>query len=59
MGAIVVFFFMELEFLELELHVKLEFSKGGRLLIILKTVVDCKIFWPKMVFGQILYMLLM
>ena len=34
-------FFKELEFMELKLHSKLEFQKGGRSLHISKTVVDC------------------
>ena len=35
---------MELKFMKLEFHIKLEFQKNGRLLNILKIVVDCKIF---------------
>ena len=44
--------FYEFKFLKLEFHVILKFQKCGRLLHILKTMVDCKIFWPKMVFGH-------
>ena len=43
---------MELEFLELELHDKLEFQKNGKSIIILQTVVDCQIFSPKMIFDH-------
>ena len=47
----------QLEFLKLEFHIKLEFhklafQKSDKLLNILKIVVDCKIFWPKMVVGH-------
>ena len=38
-------FFKELEFMELKLHSKLEFQKGGRSLHIFKIVVDWLIFW--------------
>ena len=48
---------VELKFLELKLHGKLEFEEleflnSGRSLYILETVVDCNIFWQIVVFGQ-------
>ena len=47
---------MELEFPKFELHDKLEFhklkfQKSSRFLIILQTVVDRQIFFPKKLFG--------
>ena len=46
------YFFKELKFLELELHSKLEFQKGDRLLNILQTIVDQYIFFQTMVYGH-------
>ena len=46
------YFFKELKFLKLELHSKLEFQKGGRLLNILQTIVDQYIFFQTMVYGH-------
>ena len=48
---------VELKFLELKLHGKLEFEEleflnSGRSLYILETMVDCNIFWQIVVFGQ-------
>ena len=48
---------VELKFLELKLHGKLEFEEleflnSDRSLYILETMVDCNIFWQIVVFGQ-------
>ena len=56
-GKFESYFFKELKFIELKLHGKvkfhkLEFQKRGRLLNISQTVIYCKIFCKRVVFGH-------